>query len=104
MTRRILKWPVPVDDKPHLIGSGKVVLVEVQNRYPETVYVWTEERGDGEHEATADRAVQVYGTGHLLPQHAVHLGSVQYPLPDGPGQVVWHLYANPLYWQQEMQP
>ena len=83
--KRVLKWSVPVDDKPHQIGSGKVVMVACQYG-PESAQVWTEESGVG-----YDRQAQVYGTGHHIPGDWSHLGSAV----AADGRLVWHLYAEP---------
>lgn len=99
--RRVLKWPVPVDDKAHMIGPGKVVLVEAQHRYPETVYVWTEERGEEAVEPV--RPAMVYGDGQPISPDSIHLGSVQC-VTDVPGlPLVWHVYGMPLWWKGDGQ-
>lgn len=83
---RVLKWTVPVDDRPHPIGSGKVVLVDCQDG-PDAVQVWTLE-----HDITAAIGpcnAQVFGTGQVLPEGVVntHLGSVATE-----AGLVWHLF------------
>jgi len=89
--KRVLKWAVPVDDQVHHIGHGNVVRVACQHNDPETVYVWTEEYD----EAAVTRPVQVFGTGHVIPQPSRHVGSA-----DALG-LVWHVYAVPA---AEVQP
>lgn len=83
LTRRVLKWPVPVDDADHPIGAGPVVFVEAQG-YRSTVFVWTEEPQDVAH---AVRRARVYGTGQPIPNDDVHIGSTI------AGPFVWHVYA-----------
>lgn len=82
MTRRILKWTIPVDDQRHPIGSGPVVHVSCQH-HPGAVEVWTDE-------SDADRvditSAQVYGTGQPLPEHDEVLGSTV--VLNG---LVWHV-------------
>lgn len=86
-SRRVLKWPVPVDDNDHPIGAGPVVLVESRNGLHSTVFVWTEEP---EGVAKAVRRARVYGTGQPIPDGDVHIGSTS------AGLFVWHVYAAPL--------
>lgn len=82
MSKRVLKWPVPVGDQLHPIGAGPVVLVATQGAVDEVV-VWTEETRDG-----GTRFVRVYGTGHEIPEASRHLGSVV------AGIFVWHVYEE----------
>ena len=84
---RVLKWTVEVDDLPHPIGSGKVVLVAAQHS-DSSVQVWTEESRDRDHPGIF-KAVQIYGTGHDIPDEAEHVGSCLALN----GRLVWHLYA-----------
>lgn len=81
--KRVLKWRVPVDDASHEIGGGRVVHVDIQDGYIETVYVWTEE--DDKHPFPAKFA-RVFGTGQDLGRAHRHLGSVS------AGPFVWHVY------------
>ncbi len=82
MTRRILKWSIPVDDRDHPMGAGTVVHVACQN-HPGAVEVWTDEP-DAEHVTTT--SARVYGTGQPLPQHDEVLGSTV--VLNG---LVWHV-------------
>lgn len=90
--KRVLKWPVPVDDKDHPIGAGKVVLVGCQNGDPSTVQVWTEE--DAETRPDVSRRARVYGTGQAVPAGDEHIGSVIAPTPPS-STLVWHVYGSP---------
>lgn len=89
--RRVLKWQVPINDSPTFVGSGRVVHVDCQNNDPSYVQIWTDEansmnwieRGIGK-----NRKVQVFGTAQIIPEDAVHLGSV---IPVGV-KLVWHVY------------
>lgn len=87
--QRVLKWNVPVDDRPHQIGGGPVVLVDCQYGDPSNVQVWTVENGN-------QRPViaQVYGTGQPAPTDAFAVGSV---LVEGHtfGTLVWHVLTRP---------
>lgn len=83
MPRQVLRWPVPVDDLAHPIGNGPIM--HVAAREHAVVEVWTEE--DGNPELT--RFVQVFGTGHLLPDDATHVGST---FDGGTTGLVWHVY------------
>ena len=84
MAFRVLKWSVPVDDKFHSIGSGKVVLTECQYG-PDTVQVWTEEKGE-----PVERSAKVIGTGQEAPDFTEHVGSAV----TAGGTLVWHVYAE----------
>lgn len=79
--RRILKWTVPVDDRPHNIGGGRVVRVDCQYG-PQSVQVWTDELNeDGQ-----ARLVQVFSTGQPVPAtFGEHLGSAMH------SGLVWHV-------------
>ena len=102
--RRVLKWPVPIDDQWHKIGDGPVALVE---RFQDTgtgfdlptAGVWTVE-DDARLQQEAEiakafglprtvRVARVYGTGHELPPSVLadHLGSYV------AGALVWHVFA-----------
>lgn len=83
--RRVLKWAVPIDDEPHLIGSGLVVHVGQQQGDNRILQVWTQET-DGVDEC--QRAV-VFGTGHPISDDALrHAGSVVVE------PFVWHVYVS----------
>lgn len=84
--RRVLKWNVPVDDKPHPIGRGEVVHVACQFDASE-VQVWTDEV-DGDY--PRQRFAQVHGTGHPVPADLQHVGSVV----AADGHLVWHVFAE----------
>ena len=84
MTRRILKWTIPVDDQDHPIGPGPVVHVASQRDDSRFVQVWTDEP-DAEHvDVTSAR---VYATGQPLPTGDEILGTA---VVMG-GQLVWHV-------------
>ncbi len=87
MGKHVLKWSVPVDDKDHPIGGGKVVHTGVQHNGA-IVQVWTEEWQGVE---PLVRRARVYGTGHTVPLHDEHIGSVIVP----GGHLVWHVYGAP---------
>jgi len=90
VTKRVLKWVVPVDDETHLVGAGPLVHVGCQAG-PDQVMVWTEE----DNAPSQTRAVRVYGTGHLIPDGAEHLGSVIAPIPGlSSASLVWHVYQQ----------
>lgn len=84
MSRRILKWPVPVDDRDHPIGAGAVVHVGCQGDNPAVVQVWTDEWHSDSPLVTLAR---VYGTGQPIPEGDVVVGSVIV------GPLVWHVVA-----------
>lgn len=79
--KRVLKWTIPVDDKPHPIGRGRVVHVACLYG-PGQVEVWTEEYGSG----VERRMAQVYGTGHTFSDGGEVAGSVITDVG-----IVWHV-------------
>jgi hypothetical protein len=83
----VLKWRVPLDDRPHTIGAGQVVLVAQQpDGSNDEVQVWTLEiRQPG-----PTREVQVFGTGHKVPDRLVPVGSCL----SADGLFVWHVFAE----------
>lgn len=85
MSRRILKWSVPVDDRDHPIGSGQVVHVGCQDDAYGVVQVWTDEP-DAEHVVVT--SAKVYGTGQPVPAEDVHAGSTV------AGPLVWHVFRS----------
>ena len=107
--RRVLKWPVPIDDQWHEIGDGPVALVE---RFQDTgtgfdlvptAGVWTVEDdveiGFNDEMAKSlglpgnVRVARVYGTGHELPPSVLadHLGSYV------AGAGVWHIFGMRIH-------
>jgi uncharacterized short protein YbdD (DUF466 family) len=87
---RVLKWDVKVDDAPHPIGAGRVLLVGCQD-YQNIVQVWTQENRDGQ----PMRRVQAFGTGQDItdwgtdgegPRVRGYVGSTI------AGPFVWHLF------------
>jgi hypothetical protein len=86
VSARVLKWTVPVDDRPHNIGTGRIAHVACQHG-PDAVQVWTVEGP----EASPVRPVQVFGTGHLVPAYWHHVGSAV----TAGGQLVWHVFEAP---------
>lgn len=84
MSRRILKWTIPVDDRDHPCGSGPVVHVDVQGNDTAVVQVWTDER---DAEAVVLTSARVYGTGQPIPELDEVIGTA---LVLG-GHLVWHV-------------
>jgi hypothetical protein len=81
---KVLKWQVPLNDLPHAIGVGQVVLVAQQpHGRVDEVQVWTLETG-----ADATREVRVFGTGHTIPDGWEPIGSCL----SVDGQFVWHVF------------
>lgn len=87
--RSVLRWQVSVDDQPHRIGGGPVVLVDVapnQADRTQTVSVWTI---DEQPTPATSRTVRVYSTGQPVRDDAVPVGSVVAP------PYVWHVFEVP---------
>lgn len=86
MSRRVLKWTIPVDDRDHPIGGGRVAHVACQSD-ANTVQVWTDEP---DAEQVEIRSARVYGTGQPIPKGDEHLGSTI----TEDGFLVWHVFAS----------
>lgn len=84
---KVLKWPVPLDDQWHDIGNGLPVMVGEQGD-PNTAQVWTTQSEKDKGEPWKAR---VFGTGHEIPDDAIHLGSYQ----SMARPLVWHVFALP---------
>ena len=80
---RILRWPVPVDGRPHTVPAR---IVGTACREADSVDVWAVE--DPETDGLLGTVeVTVVGTGHDYPAHWQHLATVVAP----GGTLVWHL-------------
>ena len=85
--RRILRWSIPVDDRPHNIAiSGPVVHVDA--RSSDSVEFWTSEVGPPYRRPAT---FQVVATGQTFPSDWEHVGSVV----TAGGALVWHLMRLP---------
>ena len=82
--RRMYRYTVPVDDRPHLVLLTSDPVHVASARTLEEVEFWTE-HVSGAPEVT--RAFQVCGTGQHLPGNARWVGTC--PRVSG---LVWHLY------------
>lgn len=92
ITQQILRWDVPVDDRPHLIGGGPVVKVAARHGRLDNVEVWTVElMTGGRFEIAPRRHVQVVGTGHPFPVTWTPLGTTL----ACDGVLVWHVLEVP---------
>jgi hypothetical protein len=89
--KRVLKYTIPVDDYGHAVTGrfthplAPFAHVACQDG-PDSVQVWAETVTDDVAETT--RALQVYGTGHPVPDKAWFVGTA---VAAG-GRLVWHLY------------
>lgn len=101
--RRVLRWDVPINDEPTMIGGGRVVHVGCRaDLYGEPgptrrVEVWTEEllAADlalAEFDTIITRKVLVVGTAQAIPDRYDHVGSAIDPDPRN--RLVWHLYQE----------
>ena len=80
--KTVWKTSVPVDDEWHYV-HGVIVHAEPQFG-PEAMEVWFETPTDD----YKSREARVYGTGHMIPDDAEHVGTWVSP------SLVWHLYAR----------
>lgn len=84
MTKRVLKWDIPVDDKAHQGGDTPVyVMCQDQGTY-DTVQLWTLDHG----EPVQNNLYQVFATGQPIPDGAKYVGTA----PAMGGNLIWHLF------------
>lgn len=111
--QRVLRWEVPVDDKWHQIGAGRVVEVASRThreRPGDLVEVWTlEQTRDASTADLQQRSVIIVGTGHPAPMDSTYLGTSIVPelrlaSPASLGTtgdvvslagLVWHVFGRP---------
>ena len=97
---RVLKWPVRIDDEPHEIGGGRVVLVDMLQRTQgfehREVSVWTRELVDEDLQPIyPKRVAQVFGTGQLVDGAIQHIGSCvdrHAFMGSVVAELVWHVF------------
>ena len=85
MARIVYKFPFTSLSQPVQVNCSKqarVVLVDCQGKTPT---LWIEDDWDGGLRSTW-RNYMAFGTGHPIPDNAVHVGSFQM------GSYVWHVY------------
>ena len=88
--KTVWKFAVPIDDEWHdwPFPADQIVHVDVQSPAPDAaVMVWVEMSVD-EPEVVPTTTLRVFGTGHPVPDWALHVGSVV----TAGGGLVWHLY------------
>ena len=86
--RRVLRYVIPLDDRTHDVAEGLPVLCATRNNHVNGPELWVEADCPDDFPVSGPevRPVQAFGTGHVIPDGAEHLGSCI----DGP--FVWHLY------------
>lgn len=93
-SRRVLRYEIPIDDNFHEIPAGKILHLSDYRQKHITgerarIEVWVETTFDGSRVLSPIvglQRVQVFGTGHPLPEDATHLATCL------DGALVWHLY------------
>lgn len=87
MTRRVLRWELPVDDRWHVLSlTGSIV--HVATRHEDRVELWSVEDSEGK---LLQHAFRVVGTGQpLAPALVTHVGSAVTPS----GDYVWHVFEH----------
>lgn len=87
--KQVLKWNVPVDDRIHEIGGGRIIHAACQYG-PESVQVWTDEEyfPDDHHNPypLPKQRVMIVGTGHSFHDSGEAICSVV-----DPSGLVWHV-------------
>lgn len=92
--RRVLRYEIPIDDNFHEIPAGKILHLSEYRHKNITgerarIEVWVEVTFEGAgvvFPIIGLQRVQVFGTGHPLPEDAAHLATCL------DGALVWHLY------------
>lgn len=96
--KTVLRYEVPIDDKPHTFtlthSPHKIAAKRIGATH--RVEFWTEHE-DRPSTTAAERTFQVFGTGHPIPATARIVGTAE--RLDG---LVWHLYE--LFPAEEEQP
>ena len=85
--RRMFRYVVPVDDRPHLVLLTSSPLHVANGSTLDEVEFWAEHVSGAPEVA---RAFQVFGTGHPLPEGARYVGTC----PRTREGIVWHLYER----------
>jgi hypothetical protein len=90
MTRRILRYEIPVDGRWHQVTRPRGPIVHVAARTPHTVEMWALAGAD-DPPLTLTCSYRVFGTGEDLPDEAArHIGTAL----AAEGRLVWHLMAD----------
>lgn len=83
---RMLKFKVPVDDKPHTVRfNGHIMHVACQGNRPDEVTFWV--MGLSPAVVERERVFRVFGTGQPIPHPYRYVGTALYAA----GELVWHL-------------
>lgn len=84
-SKTVWKYEVPIDGASHHfeIPTGATVLQVGRQPFSDNLSVWCEVDPSV---LTANRYLQVFGTGHEIPKSAEHWGTAV------DGDFVWHLY------------
>lgn len=87
--KRVFRYEVPVDDRPHTfrLTSNPLAVSAVRGRTGHTVEFWAEHHGDF---YAVERTFIVYGTGQPIHASAKWWGTAQRV-----GDLIWHLYELP---------
>lgn len=93
-SRRVLRYEIPIDDNSYEIPAGKILHLSDYRQKHITgerarVEVWVEVTFAGSRVVSPIvglQRVQVFGTGHPLPDDSAHVATCL------DGSLVWHLY------------
>ena len=90
---RVLRWEIPVDDRWHEIGGGRVLHVACRAPSIDIVHVWTVAPDST---PTAPRRARFIATGQPLPATAGdHLGTAI----THDDTLVWHVFEQTTPWE-----
>ena len=86
--RRIFRFELPLDDQPHEVAEGTVVLVAPDRAGNDAVEAWVEVPDPETWVSTGEpsQRLQVFGTGFEIPENALWRGSC------AAGTFIWHVY------------
>ena len=99
--RRVLRYEVPADDTSHLIGAGPILMTTPWRQAASSpagrLEVWVQVEVADDWPATREerQSVQVFRTGHPIPDGAIARASCL------DGFLVWHLYEVPAAFAAE---
>lgn len=90
MSRRVLRYEVPVDDQWHRIDSPGRRVGPIAARNPGVVEFWAVQ-SDWPHGVDGTGEFRVFGTGHVIDDdHAAYVGTTL----AADGALVWHLFKR----------
>lgn len=91
--KSIYKYDVPLEGATHMIPQGALLQHVAVQYQPDVVSFWA--TVDTETLIMEERRFEIVGTGHLIPENGVYVGTAEVKVNNG-GSLVWHLIEVPL--------